>query len=98
MDADTLKSLVQLGVLGPVLAALASYCWRLHSDLRKTETLRTADAQAVTNKLIELNNKWIEAISALGTSAEAQREVLREIREMLGDLRDTMIQVSSRNS
>jgi hypothetical protein len=95
-DADVIKGLLQLGILGPVLAALALYTWKLHRDLREVEAKRTYDAQAVTQKLLELNDKWNQVIHSQLMSVEAQRDLLKEIKDNLWEVRDALLEASSR--
>jgi chromosome condensin MukBEF ATPase and DNA-binding subunit MukB len=95
-DADVIKGFLQLGILGPVLAVLARYTWKLHRDLREVEAKRTHDAQAVTQKLLELNDKWNQVIHSQLMSVEAQRDLLKEIKENLWEVRDALLEASSR--
>jgi len=82
--------LAEHGVLGVALAALGLYTWHLHKELRRVETERTHDAQAVTTQLIALNDKWNNAVTALTTALAAQHTLLEKLEDLVRETKDAL--------
>jgi hypothetical protein len=82
--------LVKNGVLGIVLAAVGLYAWNQSKELRKAESERTKDAQAVTQQLIALNDKWNAAVGALTSALQAQREMLDRLEELIRETKEAL--------
>lgn len=89
-EAALLGKLAEHGVLGIALAALGLYTWHLHKELRRVETERTRDAQAVTQTLIQLNDKWSGAVQALTTALSAQHTMLEKLEDLLRETKDAL--------
>ena len=51
------------GLLGACVVVLAITVWRLHSANTKVQETRVAEAQAVTEKLLEVSEKFIDQVS-----------------------------------
>lgn len=108
MTADvvsTIEKVVQYGVLGPLLVGAVWVLWKqqrmLHEALdriREAQDKRAQDAQAVVDKLLELNNRWNDTIAAqtrfvealdnsvaqLTQSVRENNTTLQELRVLLG--------------
>lgn len=76
----------QAGVAGTILALCMIYIWRLSQDMQKIQDKRVADAQAMVDKLLELNAKWNETLRALVEKDTEANKALNEVRGMVSDL------------
>lgn len=73
--------LIQLGVLGPVLILAGLYILKLHRELREVHEKRTADAQAVVDKLMQLYEEWHQTLSSHVKAMEEQSSALADLRD-----------------
>jgi len=56
------------GLLGACVVVLGIAVWLLYNAYAKIQTARVTEAQAVTDKLLEVTERWLTAVSA--TTAE----------------------------
>jgi hypothetical protein len=81
MSSQVLDALVNLGILGPILALFGWYIWRLHTDLRRSEEQRVAEAMAVRELLLTLTSKWHELQITYVRALDANTSALEELAE-----------------
>lgn len=88
MDAAVQKFLEYAGILGPIIIFLGIYIILKDKQikaLQKTITdqgdRRVADAQQVNEGLMELNDKWMAALTQNTAALNEMRTVLMLIRE-----------------
>ena len=86
-DAVT-AALLNAGILGPVVIAVGWYTLRLQTQLKDSQEKRVEDAQRVVSQLLELNDRWNQAIGEQMTAFDAQRELIERVHETLRDVRD----------
>jgi hypothetical protein len=67
---EVVSSLIQAGVLGPILVACGWYVLRLQRELREVHGARTADAQAVTDRVLALQAGQHEVSQQIATTQE----------------------------
>jgi len=67
---DVLPIFLEHGLLGACVIVLAVVVWRLFKALAKTQNDRVTEAHAVTDKLLEVSEKWLDAISAQGAESD----------------------------
>lgn len=85
---DLFLSLVEhTGPVGVVLGLVWLYLKQLHKELAEVQEKRVAEAQATINKLLELNDKWNETISAQIESAEGLKPLLMDLKTLLQNRR-----------
>ncbi len=75
------------GPIGIVLAITYWYVNKLHKELVDVQNKRVTDQQAMVSKLLELNDKWHEALNAQSETAEAQKILLGDLKYLLSDPR-----------
>lgn len=68
------------GPVGVCLALAYLYIREQHRALREVESKRVADAQAMVSKLLELNDKWNETLNSHIEVAEAQKQLLLDLK------------------
>ncbi len=88
MVIGTMMQLLQLlastaGPIGIVLAITYWYVNKLHKELMEVQEKRVTDQQAMVSKLLELNDKWSEAIATQSEVMEAQKYLLGDIKTAL---------------
>ncbi len=91
---DTVATeLIKISILGPILIALGTYCWKLHREnqdlqerLDEVHDKRTADAQQVQQVLLQLNDRWNQTFTAHIALMEAQKDIMAEVKEALRDM------------
>jgi hypothetical protein len=84
---ELLTSLAQIGGATGISLGLAYlYIRQLNKELRDVENKRVDDNKAMVTKLLELNDKWNETINASIEVAEGQKQLLADLRNMVGDL------------
>jgi len=88
MDEAAQKFLETAGILGPIVIFLGWYIWSKDKHIKAvTKTLteiqenRIKDAKGVNAGLMELNDKWMDALNANTTALNEMRTVLTLIRE-----------------
>jgi len=69
------ETLISAGPLGAIIIALGVAYWRLGLSLKAAQEARVADANKVTEKLLELNEKWLVAINGLATAVNELKAV-----------------------
>ena len=98
MDTTTQAAaeLIKNGILGAVFVIvvipLGFYALSLAKSLKETQDKRTADAQAVIEKLLQLNDKWNSTITEQIKLVEIIDDTLREVKQALKELRDFMLE------
>jgi len=83
---DLLLKIAQTG--GPVgICLVLMYLFARQQDktVREVEAKRVADAQAMTQKLLDLNDKWNETINSQIEVQEAQKNLLSDVRRAIDD-------------
>lgn len=92
MDAVATEML-RIAILGPVVVALAIYTWKLHrenrdlqKENRECHEKRVADAQQVTEKVLQLNDRWNQTIGTFSALMTEQKTAAAEVREALREL------------
>lgn len=86
MLADLLAKLATAG--GPVgitLVLVYLYVKGLSEQVREVESKRVADAQAMVQKLLDLNDKWNEAVNSQVEVQEASKQLLGDLRQLILD-------------
>lgn len=86
MPEAVATALLNAGILGPIVIAVGYYVLKLHDDLRNLNEKRVADAQAVTQKLLELADRINEDGREQG---QINVQVLRAVEDMQALLRET---------
>ncbi len=61
---------LEYGLLGACVLVLAIVVWRLFRSLSRTQDTRVAEAQAVTDKMLALSEKFLEHVAALTSEIE----------------------------
>jgi hypothetical protein len=67
------------GPAGVCLLAAYWYIRQLQTDISNVQQKRVDDAQSMINKLLELNDKWNEALNEKVDLAENTQELLKEV-------------------
>lgn len=74
---SVVESLVSAGPLGAIVIALGVAYWRqtksFQEDLKAVHDARVAEAQAVTETLLELTDKWHVAINELSLAVREMK-------------------------
>jgi hypothetical protein len=98
---------LQNGVMGAVflivVIPLALYCYHLGkalqavnsqhaAEIKTVQDARTADAKAVVDKLLDLNDKWNRTMSDQLRVMESLEGAMKETKNSLQDVRDFMIE------
>jgi len=78
---DVAAELIKNGFLGVAVLGLSIFVWRMYSGMREVQERRVVEAQQVLDKLLELTNKWNEAIGA-------QQSLLEQYNAALGSMKD----------
>lgn len=79
-----LKELVSHGGLfGAILFMCYLYIRDLSAKLNDIQDKRVADQQAMIEKLLELNDKWNDTLNSSLESAEAQQELVKDLKSVL---------------
>ncbi len=78
------------GPVGAVLALVWLYVRQLHKELTETQNKRVEDAQSMISKLLDLNDKWNETISAQIEASEAQKQLLADLKQGLSSVQDNL--------
>lgn len=88
MDEAVSRFLETAGILGPIVIFLGWYIWAkdkqikaLSKQLTDIQEARINDAKGVNAGLMELNDKWMEALQANTMALNEMRTVLTLIRE-----------------
>lgn len=103
--SSVLEQLFHFGALGPVVAICALYIWRLHKALREEserrhqaeerraalEELRVREAREVAERIVEVNNKWLDRLRSKEEALKVVNEALFHMREALKELRETIL-------
>lgn len=97
--------LVQNGVMGAVFVVvvgpLAAYCYKQSktidkiqntraAEVKAVQDARTADAQAVVDKLLEMNNTWNSTVTAQLSLMESFKQALVEGKNAQRDTQDEL--------
>ena len=94
METATME-LAKSSILGAVfiivILPLGAYVMYLAKALRETQDKRTQDAQAMIDKLLLLNDKWNSSITEQMRLVETIEETLRDVKQALRELRDSML-------
>lgn len=83
MTPETVNALINLGVLGPVVAVLFLVVLRLHSQLRESQDKRTADAKAVVDRILTLVDQQHRVDQELNATLIGIQATLVDVRETL---------------
>lgn len=88
MESQVVDALFKLGALSPVIILFAWYIVQKDKEIKsKDEAMsvvqeaRVAEAQAVTDRLLDLSEKWMEAIQKNTEATEQVRTVLHAIHD-----------------
>jgi hypothetical protein len=90
------QKLVENSILGVVLIPLGYFTYKMYADLRSIEGKRVTEAQSVVTQLLNLNNAWNTTINSFLVANETQKEIHKDIKEIIKDLRDTMVDCKKR--
>ena len=90
------QKLVENSILGVVLVPLGFFTYKIYADLRRIEEKRVTEAQSVVTQLLNLNNAWNTTINTFLVASETQKEIHKDIKEIVKDLRDTMAECKKR--
>lgn len=77
---DALTNLIQMGVLGPIVAALAVALWRLQQQHRKDAKEWQEQLIAVQQERVNDAQKAVERIYTLKESVDALTSAVEEMR------------------
>lgn len=82
--------LLKVSIFGPILVAAGWFIWKQHKDvrslataLREVQEKRVTDAQAVTDKLIQISDKWNGTIRDQSHLVEVLHATLQRIEDAL---------------
>jgi hypothetical protein len=88
LETQIMDALLKLGALSPVIILFAWYIIQKDKEIKaKDESMsivqeaRVAEAQAVTDRLLDLSEKWMEAIQKNTEATERVRTVLHAIHD-----------------
>lgn len=95
--SPAITHLLELGVLGPITVILGFYCWKLHNKFLETEDKRVTDAQAVTDKLINLHKEWSSTIREHSHYLDALNSSMHSIADNVMDIRDEVLHKEFKN-
>lgn len=80
------SELLKIGLLGPIVVGLAVYVLRLQKQIEEVQAKRTLDAQAVSERLLALSEKWSGLIAAHTAAMENQADTLNELKDAVRDI------------
>jgi hypothetical protein len=60
---DVTTIFLEHGLLGACVLVLAGVVWRLYRAYAAVQNQRVSEAQAVTDRILEVSDKWMEAVS-----------------------------------
>lgn len=91
MPESIFTELLKVSILGPILVALGYYARKLQSELTEVQEKRVLESKAVTDKLIEITDKWNVAFSAATVALTTLESTLSEVKDAVRDLRQDLI-------
>ena len=83
--------LAKICVLLPIVAVQGWFVHQQHKALRSAEEDRVEDLKTLNDRLIALSEKWNLSLNALIATTDAHKDVLREVRAAMKDLRDDLV-------
>ncbi len=90
MDAAVNEFLRNAGILGPIIIFLGWYIWAKDKQIKVKDKVieavqeaRVQDAKSVNEALMELNDKWLNALNANTTATSELKTVMTLIRETM---------------
>jgi hypothetical protein len=81
MDAGAVDALLSAGPLGAVIILLGYALVKVSSALKEVQDARVEDAKKVSQTLLDLNDKWVEAIGALTDAVKELKTAIAERRQ-----------------
>ncbi len=98
MDAALNEFLRNAGILGPIIIFLGWYIWAKDKQIKLKDKVietvqeaRVQDAKTVNEALMELNDKWLNALNA-------NTATTKELHGVMTLMRETMARASRRPS
>lgn len=79
MDTELLQELGRSGLLGVLLALALAWIYNLHKQINMLQNKRVSDATAVTDKMLELNDKWNDTIREQVKAVESMEATMRRL-------------------
>jgi peptidoglycan hydrolase CwlO-like protein len=89
---DVLPIFLEHGLLGACVIVLAVVVWRLFKALAKTQNDRVAEAQAVTDKMLNVSDRFLEHVSALTSEVEKVSEKVDGVEKKIDGIAAAMQQ------
>ena len=87
---QAMEIILHNGVMGAVFLVVVIPLWRhsrsLEAELRKTQEQRTADAKAVIEKFLTLNDRWNTSVSELTGGIDLLIETMKEVRLAMSEI------------
>lgn len=88
-DPFILEVAKSLGPAGLSLVAAYLYIKQMHKEYVELSQKRVEDHQAMVGKLLELNDKWNEAINSQSDLIAVQQEFQEEVTELVRELKNS---------
>ena len=89
---EILPIFLEHGLLGACVIVLAVVVWRLFKALAKTQNTRVEEAQAVTDKVIAVSEKFLEHVAELTAEVEKLGEKVDGVEKKVDGVAATMQQ------
>lgn len=89
---EVLPLFLEHGLLGACVVVLAIVVWRLYRAHSKTQNDRVAEAKAVTDKVIDVSEKFLEHVAALTSEIEKLVEKMESVERKIDGIAAAMQQ------
>lgn len=83
---EVLPIFLEHGLLGACVIVLAVVVWRLYKALVKVQNERVAEAKAVTEKLLEVSEKWLEALGEQSGESDKIAACVDAVKSKVGEV------------